>query len=642
MRLKMSKPWIVFLAAVLGVAACSTAFAAPVVAVPVIQAAKLAPENIDGSKASSDTQNKVAKLSKRYSEALAGSDTNGRANAFSEMKALYATDGKNLALVTWLGFAAIQENQYELAVDVLQSARGKSRSPEVNANNDRNLAVAYHNLRKYQEEINLLTAAPNLDDEALAMLASAYIGLNDFKGAAGAYDKLQQRRPLDPRELSNYAVALGNTNDPKATTVIADAVKADPANYALVESAATNLVSANRYDDAIKLVEATDVSKNGNKAVLNIYARALARRGGPDDLGKAASVAEKLGPDADLTTRFDIGTAALKSNQFDLSVRALSGLDDPKALNNLGRAYEGQGKWDMAAEAYGKASDRQPNDSLFAKNASVAYAKINNESAADKYAQRAGIKPTIQFDLARVQGLLGDRKYDEALALMNEIEPKFQNSAPFFFNKGVVYHKKGDYQKAVECYRKSRALKEEDGTIKNLTVALYQAGDYAGARIEAETYIRRVGRTPEALQNLGAICAAQNRWDEAVSIWKELLKSSENTVARLDLADALWNMGNTQEARFHYAYVLKNEPGNSRAQNGMGLYWLSLSKLKEAENAFRAAVNSDRRFATGYYNLGIALERQNRVKEARTAFNDALGARPDYPEAKRALERIGG
>lgn len=638
----MSKPWIVCLVAVLGVGMSSTVLAAPVPARPVVQAAKLTPENIDGSKANSDTQNKVAKLSKRYGDALAANDVNGRANVFAEMKALYATDSKNLALITWLGFAALQENQYELASEVLQSARGKSRSPEVNANNDRNLAVAYHNLRRYQDEVVLLSGVPQLDEEGLAMLASAYIGLNDFKGAAGAYESLKVKRPLDPKELSNYAIALGNINDPKAPAVIAEAVKADPANYPLVESAATNLVAANRYDDAIRLVETAGGPAEGNKPVRNIYARALARRGTNDDLLKAAAVVEKLGPDAEVSTRFDLGTAALKTNQFDLAVKALSGLDDPKSLNNLGRAYEGQGKWDLAAEAYGKASDRQPNESLYAKNASVAYAKVNNEAAAAKYAERGGIKPTTQFDLARVQGLLANRKYDEALTLMDELEPKFQGSAPFYFNKGVVYQKKGDYQKAVECYRKSRAIREEDATIKNLTVALYQAGDYAGARIEAETYIRRVGRTPEALQNLGAIAAAQNRWDEAVAIWKELLKGNENTVARLDLADALWNMGNTQEARFHYGYVLKTEPGNARAQNGMGLYWLSLSKLKEAETAFRAAVNADRSFATGYYNLGIALERQNRMAEARAAFTDALGARPDYPEAKRALQRIGG
>jgi tetratricopeptide (TPR) repeat protein len=311
-------------------------------------------------------------------------------------------------------------------------------------------------------------------------------------------------------------------------------------------------------------------------------------------------------------------------------------------MNNLGRAYEGQGKWDLAAEAYGRASDRVPTDTLFAKNASVACAKVNNEAMTAKFAERAGTKPTTQFDLARVQGLLAAQKYDEALTLMNDIEPRFAGSAPFYFNKGVVYQKKGDYQKAVESYRKSRAIREEDATIKNLTIGLYQAGDYAGARIEAETYIRRVGRTPEALQNLGAIAAAQGRREEAVAIWKELLNGHENTVARLDLADALWNSGNTQEARFHYAKVLSNEPSNARAHNGMGLFWLSLSKLKEAESSFRAAVNADRNFATGQYNLGIALERQNRLKEARAAFGDALSVRPDYPEAKRALERLGG
>lgn len=642
MTLKTSKTWIVCVVSVLGLAASSAVVAAPVVATPVtIQAGRLAPENVDGSKASNATQNKIASISKKYTDALRSGDSSVRSSAFDEMKSLYAEDSKNLALITWLGFAALQEGQPQAAVDALSVARGKSKSAQVNASNDRNLAVGYYRLKRYRDVVEVLgNNLDNLDGEALLLLASSQMGDQNYRAAAATYAKMDQRGLLSAAERGNYAVALTKSDSPDAQRVLLEAVKADPSNAPLLFSAASSLLSSGKAAAASDLLESGGAGLSSAGDVASLYARALARVGTKDSLAKAALALDRAGSQAELDAKFDVGTAALKANEFAMAIKYLKDLGTPEALNNLGKAYEGTEDMAKAAAAYGAASDHAPTDKLFARNAAMTYAKVHQDDLARKYAERAGDVPTTQFDLARIQGLVSSNKLDDALFLMNEMEPQFTNSAPFYFNKGVVLQKKGAYEKAVEAYRKSKAISDEAATIKNLTIALFQSNDLGGARLEADAYIGKVGRRADALQNLGAVLAAQGKSVEAINVWRELLKLEDNTAVRLDLGDALWNSGDTQGARFHYAAVLKVDPRSARSLNGMGLYLLSQSKLKDAESYFRNAKANDPGLYPAYYNLGIALERQNRVAEAKAAFNEALSVKPDFAEAKRALDRL--
>ncbi|MES1227388.1 MAG: tetratricopeptide repeat protein, partial [Armatimonadota bacterium] len=438
----------------------------------------------------------------------------------------------------------------------------------------------------------------------------------------------------------NYAIALTKIDSPDANKAIIDAVRADPANMTVATAYASQLINNNRASEAVSLLEGVDAGNSTDPTVAGYYAQALARVGTSDSVDKAAAVVGKMSGLAEVKVTMAVGTSALNLKKYDVAVKMLTGNDLPEAQNNLGRAYEGLGQLDKAAEAYASASDKEPTKQLFAKNAAVTYAKLGNTEKARKYSERSGEVVSTQFDLSLIQGLVNESKYDEALVKMDQVEGQFTNSAEFYFNKGVIYQKKGVYDKAVAAYRKSKALKEEPATMKNLTIALYQANDLSAARLEAESYIGRVGRTSEALQNLGAILAAQGNNTEAINVWREALKLEDKPEVRLDLADAMWNSGDTQGARFHYAAVLKSDANSARAQNGMGLYMLAQSKLKDAEGYFRGAAKSDPKFYPALYNLAISLERQNKIAEAKSALNEALAIRPDYPEAKKALDRL--
>lgn len=645
MKLTNSKLWLVSVAA-LSLAACSFAFpVAPAAAiVPAQSSEKMAPETIDGAKVNAKTQSMIAAASKKYTAAKRDNKSAERAAAFQEIRAVYEGDNNNLAAASWYGYALIEEGLPTDAIQVLERANGKSRSKAVNMMNARNLSVAYFSSKQYDDLIALVKGwdPSDVDAKTSEMVAGAYFAKKDYNQAVKAYQALEASGNLSSEGIRNLGVALIESGRAaESVDYLAKAAKSDPSNLSLAVAAASNVLAAGRAGEAIAILEPMTSVAGGDVTFANVLANAYAMRGGSGDLAKAVAA---MGTKGEPTTVYNVGTLALQQQNYTEAVRLLARAaelrGDAKSYNNLGRAYEGAGDNKNAAANYVKASDLEPSDKVYAKNAAILLSKTG-DARASSYATRSG-ETGAAFDMTQLQALVSAGKYTEAAQLLDQNESNYRDNAEFYFNKGVVLYRKGDLDGAVAAYRKSKALKEDAPTIKNLSIALYQKKDFTGAKAECDAYIAKVGRTPDALQNLGAVLAASGRTSEAIQVWRELLDKSDNVAVRLDLADALWNAGDTQGARYHYAAVLKVQGSNARALNGVGLYSLSQSKTRDAEASFRSAIASDPNFYPAYNNLAIALERLNRKSEARQMLIKALEVKPDFAEARRNLDRLGG
>jgi Flp pilus assembly protein TadD len=153
--------------------------------------------------------------------------------------------------------------------------------------------------------------------------------------------------------------------------------------------------------------------------------------------------------------------------------------------------------------------------------------------------------------------------------------------------------------------------------------------------------LQRAPNDTDARINLAAALSKTGSMAEAVEVWRGLVRShpSRNDL-RLDLANGLWSLGETQQARFHYATILQSSPTNVYALNGMGLWHLLQSENGEAEKSFRAAIAANRNFLPAYNNLAVALERLNRRAEAILMLEQALRIDPNFADARRNLERM--
>lgn len=246
----------------------------------------------------------------------------------------------------------------------------------------------------------------------------------------------------------------------------------------------------------------------------------------------------------------EAAVADLEQKRWSSAVERLEpfrDLPDPRVHYHLGRAWLGQGLWDMAARAFTRSVEL---DSTFA------------DSVVRRYVERAQ-------GLSKVDEEQGLRLYNWALgfgALPGEAEIQLAD----------IYYSRGEYLAAVEHYKKGLAsgaapssglrarayerlissqlkLEDWDGACASaragiaeghfalspllgeasyhLAWARFRAGDLEGAKEALKTLLEL--QTPTLLIDdgyylLGEICFQLEDWDGAVSAYRGVLRSDPN------------------------------------------------------------------------------------------------------------------
>jgi len=122
----------------------------------------------------------------------------------------------------------------------------------------------------------------------------------------------------------------------------------------------------------------------------------------------------------------------------------------------------------------------------------------------------------------------------------------------------------------------------------------------------------------------------------------ELLHAERLNPRRTDILDALgvaWRLrGDLQKSHDYYTRAIAIEP-SPRIYNNFGILLLTMQKPKEAEKAFRSALDDPRynRPDIAYINLGDALLMQDRFNDAIAAYRQARLINP-LPELSRLKE----
>jgi len=132
---------------------------------------------------------------------------------------------------------------------------------------------------------------------------------------------------------------------------------------------------------------------------------------------------------------------------------------------------------------------------------------------------------------------------------------------------------------------------------------------YLGKPVEAQAEFQKALELDpsyaEAETNLGIALAQQGRWTDAIAAYTKAL-------------------------------TMPVYPTPEIAYANLGWAYLNLDRLKEAEEAYRTAIQLQPKFAQAYYFLGVVLERQGQRNEAKTAFRAARDLDPDSPLGRKA------
>jgi tetratricopeptide (TPR) repeat protein len=161
--------------------------------------------------------------------------------------------------------------------------------------------------------------------------------------------------------------------------------------------------------------------------------------------------------------------------------------------------------------------------------------------------------------------------------------------------------------------------------------SLIQAGDYAGAIARLESARDLQPDEPGTTYNLAIAYQATGRYDQAIGLFSQLLEKPDNVGASgLSPAEVRKAMGITWEAKADKltadAKSLEGEPPGKAPKAGRSQTTEALSR--EAEQAYRAALDNYREALAGELKDAADVRRQMAALEARLAKKSDAVASP--------------
>jgi Tfp pilus assembly protein PilF len=114
-------------------------------------------------------------------------------------------------------------------------------------------------------------------------------------------------------------------------------------------------------------------------------------------------------------------------------------------------------------------------------------------------------------------------------------------------------------------------------------------------------------------------------------------RATASSSPRVREAEALLQKGDAVGARNKFEGALAETPRDTRAWLGLGLAYEALGDGKQAERAYRSAIEVDAQFAEGHNNLGLLLRDRGDDAGAIAAFQRAVEADPKLASAHANL-----
>jgi tetratricopeptide (TPR) repeat protein len=150
-------------------------------------------------------------------------------------------------------------------------------------------------------------------------------------------------------------------------------------------------------------------------------------------------------------------------------------------------------------------------------------------------------------------------------------------------NIGVALLEQFKYKEGAEAFRRALQLSPKLALARvNLSIALFNVPDLAGAQREAQSAIALAPDAPQPHYILGLIAKTQNRTEESIAAFQR---------------------------------VLKIDPSDVGANINLGQLYMQQRKYTEAVAAFRAALSVEPYNGTALYNLGTTLLRAGQREE---------------------------
>ena len=284
----------------------------------------------------------------------------------------------------------------------------------------------------------------------------------------------------------------------------------------------------------------------------------------------------------------------------------------------LGLVYEANEMWPEALQSYRNATELDPDEPMWPHHAAIAWLETGDLDGATTwlrdYVTRFPTFTPLQDRLGTL--LLQDGRIDEAQAAFEAIMAHAPKSPAGYVGYGDVRLRAGDYEAAVVALAKAVRL---DPTYK---LARYLLG---------RAY-RGVGRMEDAEREMTVGMAGGRK--NLTDAWSGHLNKYKTGVGALQSqsADHL-KAGRPAQAAEILEHILVEQPGNAEASVNLGIAYLEMNRLEDAEQILLKAERIDAtRFET-YINLAACLLRRERLSGALQYIDRAVELSPTAAQA---------
>jgi protein O-GlcNAc transferase len=163
----------------------------------------------------------------------------------------------------------------------------------------------------------------------------------------------------------------------------------------------------------------------------------------------------------------------------------------------------------------------------------------------------------------------------------------------------------------------------------NKGVDLYDEGKYAEAIEEYKLKLRHNPSNQFARYNLAVAHHDLGHDDEAEKLYREILKSTEDTNSRINLATIYMAKGQENAAFDELKLAANNNTDSPKPLSVLGEYQERKSMFSEAEKNYNAAIRIDDQHAFSHYRLGRLYLNQGKTDEAISSINNAISLDPE-------------
>lgn len=248
--------------------------------------------------------------------------------------------------------------------------------------------------------------------------------------------------------------------------------------------------------------------------------------------------------------------------------------------------------------------------------------------------------PVLTRELARLYVLIGDS--DEAVRVleiflrMPAIEP--EDAGAVREQLAHVLMRLRRFDDALVHFRMVAGTDEEDDSVwANIGHCLSRQGKKDEA---LEAFEKAVKIRPDAqnLYNLGDALLADGQPDKAIEPLRGAVRIKPDfALARYDLGLAYFEVGRFEDAEKEARAAIASDPDMLTAELNLGLCAMtklgqSLMNQEKYEEAIQCFKRNEKQFAATYFNMGLALYRAKRNREALDYFKRACAIEPDDAE----------